>query len=188
MPTTFIGSNGGTGTSVTVATHQAGDLIVMYVMYTSSLTPPAGWTFVASGPYSTIQTAVYYKFATGTSDTSGLWTGASILASFVYRQAAPGGIPTAATANGSSASVAFPELTGHSAYLRVAYPGTGTTPSGWTSRATSLVQSVDALAVTGAASTVGGNAASISSQAWVAWTIGISPAAAGNSNAFFQFF
>lgn len=188
MPTTFIGSNGAVGTSVTVATHQAGDLIVMYVMYSSSLTPPAGWTFVASGPYSTIQTAVYYKFATGTSDTSGLWTGASILASFVYRQASPSGVPTAATANGTSASIAFPELTGHSAYLRIAYPGVGTTPSGWTSRATSYVQAVDALAATGAASAVGANSTSISSQAWVAWTIGLSPAAAGNPGAFFQFF
>lgn len=188
MPTTFIGSNGAASTTVAVTAHQTGDLIVMYVMYSASLTPPAGWTFVASGPYSTIQTAVYYKFATSTSDASGTWTGAAILASFVYRQAAPGGVPTASTANGNSATIAFPDLANHSAYLRIAYPGTGTTPSGWTSRATSQVQAVDALAATGAASAVGANTTTIGSTAWVAWTIGLSPAPAGNPGAFFQFF
>ncbi|MEC4616176.1 hypothetical protein [Tsukamurella tyrosinosolvens] len=188
MPTTFIGSNGAASTTVAVTAHQTGDLIVMFVIYSASLTPPAGWTFIGSGPYSTVQTAVYYKFATSTSDASGTWTGAAILASYVYRQAIPGSIPPATTANGNSASVDYPDLAGQTSYLRLQYPAAGSTLSGWNFRTTPNVRTVDALDVVGPASSVGANSTAVSSQAWVAWTIGLSPAPAGNPGAFFQFF
>ncbi|MGC5027074.1 hypothetical protein ACLQ3K_20185 [Tsukamurella sp. DT100] len=190
MSTTFIGSQGGSfgGTTVTIPAHQAGDLIVMFVLYTGTLTPPAGWTLVGTGPYATAQTAIYYRFATSTSDTSGTWTGAALLANFTYRQAAPSTIPTASPANGNSATISFPELTGHSAYLRIAYPASGAAASGWTNRPTANVQGVDALAASGAASAVGGNTTTISSQDWVSWTVGLSVAPAGKPGAFFQFF
>ena len=191
MATSFVGCNGGGGsTTITVATHQPGDLIIIWVLYSSTLTPPAGWTFIANGNYgSGFHVDAYYKIATSTSDTSGTWTGSDgIIASFVYRQDTPGP-PTAAAANGNGTVATYPDLTGHSAYLRVAYTTAsgGGAPSGWESRTIGGLQvAADALTATTAA-TVGGNTTALTSwNNWTAWTIGLSPT--GNPGQFFQFF
>lgn len=91
MPISRIGSQTGT-TSLTIPTHQAGDLIVAFAFRDGSATPPSlpsgqGWlspsNATRAGTSCSHRTA--YKIAAGSSEATGTFTNASSLIVVVYR-------------------------------------------------------------------------------------------------------
>lgn len=124
-------------TTITIPTHQVGDLICI-VTYRTNATAPSlgsGFTNLASWTGSTRSARIGYKIATTNSETSGTWSNAKRIAVFVYRNAAP---PTLVA---TAASASYPALSGFTSdawLLRMS--GTSTdgisAPTGFTSRQT----------------------------------------------------
>jgi hypothetical protein len=88
MAVSFVGSDIAASTSVTIPTHQVGDLIIICAHRHNSSTPatrPSGWGFVQSGGSTSNGTIVCYKNASSTSETSGTWTNANLVGVAVYR-------------------------------------------------------------------------------------------------------
>jgi hypothetical protein len=90
MSITFIGSAGVEANSITLPTHQAGDLIIIYAFRAASAIPsiPSGWFSVyarASASGGNRGTHIGYKVAATSGETSGTWTNASALFAIVYR-------------------------------------------------------------------------------------------------------
>jgi hypothetical protein len=88
MTITVVGSATAVeATSITLPTHQAGDLIVLTLAHdaASTLTPLAGWCIAgyrgAGGRYVMLAA----KTALSSSETSGTWTGNKFIAATVYR-------------------------------------------------------------------------------------------------------
>lgn len=115
MAISFIGQATGT-TSVTIPTHQAGDLIVIAAFRDGSNTAPslpAGWVNLGNpAGANTCSMRLAYRIATNGSTTSGTWTNATSVVCLVYRgvnQDFP--IGDVAAASGSSTSVSYPALT-----------------------------------------------------------------------------
>jgi hypothetical protein len=89
----FVGSAGGIN-SVTMPTHQAGDLIIAFAYRDGNTTAPSlpvGWSnpdVVGAGVTNSGNTQsarIGYKFAASSSETSGTWTNATGLVIHVYR-------------------------------------------------------------------------------------------------------
>lgn len=90
-PIQFVGSGASTGaTTITIPTHQTGDIIVIAAFREEAETIPSlGSGFTSLGTTSTagltMSSRVGYKVAASASETSGTWTNANALAVAVYR-------------------------------------------------------------------------------------------------------
>ena len=92
MTISYVGATSAEATSVTLPSHQAGDLIVMWALrYGSAAGPtiPAGWNYrylsQRAGSLATLSVAISCKTATSSAETSGTWTNATHLLAAVYR-------------------------------------------------------------------------------------------------------
>jgi hypothetical protein len=92
MTVSYVGASSAESTSVTLPSHQAGDLIVMWVMRfgsTAGPTIPAGWNYrfltQRAGTGVSFSIAIAYKIAASSAETSGTWTNATHLLAGVYR-------------------------------------------------------------------------------------------------------
>ncbi len=93
LPVEYVGSANAASTTITIPTHQAGDLIWILAGRNNATAPslPAGWTNLYSGgPGGAQSTRVGYKIAASGSETSGTWTNATGLICVVYRNAQVG--------------------------------------------------------------------------------------------------
>lgn len=132
----FKGRDSAEATTITIPSHATGDLIVIAAQGTASV--PAGWTEIIDGSYQWGTNIVAgYKVATGGSEVSGTWTGATELHVGVYDGAASIGA-SAFAASGNNTS--WPALTltvtnGSSWVTAFGYQNT-TPPSGMTKRGT----------------------------------------------------
>lgn len=114
MAISYISQASVEATSITIPSHQAGDLLLIFAFVDASVTEPtlpAGWTSIATTTLASPACAsrIGYKIATSGSETSGTWTGATGLVCQVYRGAL--GIGRSVTNTASSATVAYPALT-----------------------------------------------------------------------------
>jgi len=119
MTVSFVGSASAEATSVTLPAHQAGDLILIFAGATGTTSPPsvpAGWRFAAQSSASgttppSFGASVGWKIAASSAETSGTWTGASMVLAVVMRDDTNvlviGGI---GKATASSATVNYPVL------------------------------------------------------------------------------
>jgi hypothetical protein len=112
----FISQAAAEATSVTLGTHQAGDLILGFASRDGNTTPPTvpgGWTTISSTGDANMSSSLAYKVAASGSETSGTWTNASALTIHVYRgQHASDPIgDDSATADAGGSSVDYPALT-----------------------------------------------------------------------------
>src|SRR5690606_2972826 len=115
MSMTRVGGATGT-TSVSMPSHQAGDLIVAFVFRdgsTTAPTVPSGWIEVATGAANTCWGGLYFKIANSAGETSGTWTSASRISVACYRPGGTRGLGIGAVATGGAASttVSYPALT-----------------------------------------------------------------------------
>ncbi len=92
MTVAYVGATSAEATSVTLPSHQAGDLIVMWALRYGSTTPPlipAGWNYrylsQRAGGLASLGVAISCKTATSSAETSGTWTNATHLLAAVYR-------------------------------------------------------------------------------------------------------
>jgi hypothetical protein len=115
-----IGANSASGTSVSLGTHQPGDMIIM-VARRANNTPPtipaAGgtvppWTqiFGATG-VNTLSHVVAFTIATASNHTSGTWTNAANVGMMVLRGNRALSIGASASGSGATSAVTFPALT-----------------------------------------------------------------------------
>jgi hypothetical protein len=115
MAISRIGSASAAATSVTLPTHQRGDLIIIAAHRgdVAGLTAPAGWVHIESRLAGTQALFVAYKIAASNAETSGTWTGAQQLIAVVYRGAGLV-IPGAENPNsaGSGTSVTYSAFQG----------------------------------------------------------------------------
>lgn len=119
MAISFVGAQGNAGTTVTIPTHQSGDLILIFAYRdTSGLNPPstpaAGgtvptWTLIRNGTGNTNSFNCRYAVATGSTTTSGTWTNATEIICLVYRGAKVVGAN--ASTSDSGTTITFPALT-----------------------------------------------------------------------------
>ena len=89
MTTSFIDSAVAEATSLTMPTHQAGDMLVMYagkVTGTGTIIIPSGWRVVCFRAINnSMSSVVAVKTASSGAEVSGTWTSAELLACVVYR-------------------------------------------------------------------------------------------------------
>ena len=91
MTISFVGAASAQATSVTLPTHQAGDLLILWAWrYGSFISPtiPAGWAvaLIGTGSATADRTLLTcYKIAASSSETSGTWTNATVVTCAVYR-------------------------------------------------------------------------------------------------------
>jgi len=99
MAISFIGAQGAAATTVTIPTHQIGDLILIFAYRdgsnTAPTTPAAGgtvptWNLIGSSGGNTNSSNFRWATATATTTTSGTWTNATELICLVYRKASIG--------------------------------------------------------------------------------------------------
>ena len=115
MAISYIGASGAEATSLTLPSHQRGDLIILAAYRHNSATPPtmpSGWCLVSSGGGGTNSLLVACKLANTSSETSGTWTNATSLAAAVYRDATLLSVGTTVLIGGSSSpSFNYPAIT-----------------------------------------------------------------------------
>ena len=145
MAVSYISSASAAAATVTMPTHQAGDLIVAFAYRdgnTTAPTLPAGWTNIDNSGANTNSARLAYKYATSAAETTGTWTNATGIVIHVYR--GTGGIGASAVGGASSNTITYPALTlqrtdntswavrfaGH----RTATNLTTNTPAGYTAR------------------------------------------------------
>jgi len=91
MAVSFIGSATAEATSVTLPTHQAGDLILIFALRLASgvnVTPVSGWVTAGNVAFAgnTANLSSWFKIAENSSETSGTITNADLLLATVYRE------------------------------------------------------------------------------------------------------
>ena len=110
MTTSYVGNAFAQSTSVTLPTHQSGDLIIGFASrITSSTAPsvPAGWypILIIGGLGSRVIT-VAYKVAASASEVSGTWTNAELLGVGVWRDSVnyliPGAVALSTTVSSTT--------------------------------------------------------------------------------------
>jgi hypothetical protein len=112
MALEFTGWAHGEAESMTLFTHQAGDLLLMFAYRESNSAPSAaaGWTLITSGDSANTSSALlYYKIAASSSETSGTWSSADALVCLGYRGVSSVGAFGGTT--GNSATMNYPALT-----------------------------------------------------------------------------
>jgi surface protein len=109
---TYVGAAEG-GTSATLPTHAAGDLILGFAFRSGSTvatTLPSGWTSIATGAANSTYAEIAFKVATSSSETTGTWTNATRVVFLVYRNveiANITGTTLRSTDTGSSTTVSY---------------------------------------------------------------------------------
>ena len=114
MAISRISSATAQATTITIPSHQAGDLIFIYAgrNNTTPATVPAGWVQAGASGASGVSGAAGWKIAQSSSETSGTWTNASVLHCAVYRGDNLLALSTAAGgANATTTSVNFLTVT-----------------------------------------------------------------------------
>jgi len=113
---TFVAATSASGVSVTIPTHNVGDLLVIYAYRDGNNAAPtvptgSGWTSIATtGGANNNSSALAYKIATG-GDVSGTWTNATQVIVHVYRGVAASPIGANAFQSGNSNTVTYSALT-----------------------------------------------------------------------------
>jgi len=91
MTIQFVGAASAEAASVTLPTHQAGDLIVLFAWNGGSLTVPtnpSGWFVIRRWSRSNNANragVIAYRMATSAAETSGTWTNAALIGVAIYR-------------------------------------------------------------------------------------------------------
>jgi hypothetical protein len=115
MAISRIGSSSAQATTITIPSHQTGDLIFISAgrNNTTPATVPSGWVQPGSSGASGVSVTAGWKIAQSSSETSGTWTNASVLFCKVYR--ADTGIlafsTSAGGANATGTSVSYTTVT-----------------------------------------------------------------------------
>lgn len=188
MSITFVGAQGNAGTTVTIPTHQSGDLILLFAYRdgsnTAPSTPAAGgtvptWTLIGSDGANTNSTNFRYAVATASTTTSGTWTNATEIICLVYRGTSLPGASAGGGANNSN-SIAYPALTlnrtdGTSWVVGVAGHRTATNvevaPTGMTNRASTGTEAAGH-DTNGAVSSWSQQTVTVNaSSGWRSWTV-----------------
>lgn len=106
----LISSASAQATTVTMPTHAAGDLLIMFAERESNSGPgvPAGWgTIQSQVGANNISAVLAYKYAASSSETSGTWSNANGLIVEVWRNAKVG---SSVAQTGSADGVVYPAL------------------------------------------------------------------------------
>ena len=117
MAITRVGVATAAATTVAIPTHVAGDIIVVCATHFGAITiptMPSGFNQIGPSKTGTLCGQILaYKWATGTGDTSGTWTNATIIACAVWRASSGNvmGIGASAFTAQATLSVNFPALT-----------------------------------------------------------------------------
>lgn len=88
MTVSFVGSASVIGTSLTLPSHQAGDLLIVAAANSAGtvITVPSGWFRLHHRNADSARSLmVCYKIATTAAETSGTWTNANVMCAAVYR-------------------------------------------------------------------------------------------------------
>lgn len=114
MTVSFVGSASAEATALTLPAHQAGDLIVVAAIGAGTITVPAGWFYHRQQPSATggaRSAVIAWKTAASGSETSGTWTGATLVAATVHRDSL--NVLTLSLSSfiaGSTSAVVYPAL------------------------------------------------------------------------------
>jgi hypothetical protein len=117
MTISFIGAQGNAGNTVSIPTHQIGDLILIFAYRdgnnTAPTTPAASgtvptWNLIGSSGGNNNSSNFRWAIATATNTTSGTWTNATEIICLVYQKASIG---ASQGAGAQSATIAYPALT-----------------------------------------------------------------------------
>jgi hypothetical protein len=176
---TCVASQVFTGTtSVSFPTHTPNDLLVIYAVGGAAPTAPSGWTAVPTGQSGNPAGTLAYKWATGTSASTGVWNGNAAGVMYVFRnanQTSPFGTIGSTVGSGLVATAPAITLTEPNGSSLVAhqYYNNGTTGS-WTNKAPAnfIIKNLNArmastLAVDTASTSVGESSMThSSSQSW----------------------
>jgi hypothetical protein len=188
---TYVSSQVFTGsTSVAFPTHQPNDLLVIYAVGGAAPTAPAGWTAVPTGQSGNPAGTLAYKWATGTTASTGAWNGNAAGIMYVFRDAdktTPFGAVGTSLGNGlvvTAPALALTEPNG-SSLVAHQYYNNGTTGS-WTNKAPAnfIVKNLQArMASTLAIDTTGSDVVATSmthssSQSWRSLAFEVLPEAA----------
>jgi hypothetical protein len=105
MAISRIGSASAQATTITIPSHQAGDMIFIFAGRTNTTpaTVPSGWVQAAFTGANGVSVTSGWKIAKSSSETSGTWTNASVLFCAVYR-ADTGLLAFSTAANGANAT------------------------------------------------------------------------------------
>ena len=89
MTVSYVGSSSNESSSLTLPTHQAGDLIIVCALRTSSSSNavvPSGWTLIGvNAGLNSDNLTIAYRIATSAATVSGTWTNAEFMVAVVYR-------------------------------------------------------------------------------------------------------
>lgn len=88
MTFTRVATGAAAATSIAFGTHQTGDLLMIFgfnTVNTSVITVPSGWNFVHSNGTTGQSRVMAFKYAQNASETSGTWTNATHLMSYIAR-------------------------------------------------------------------------------------------------------
>jgi hypothetical protein len=176
---TYVASQVFTGsTSVTFPVHTPNDLLVIYAVGGAAPVAPAGWTDVPTGQSGNPAGTLAYKWATGTTASTGVWNGNAAGIMYVFRdvnKTTPFG--AVGTTVGSGLVATAPAITlaepNGSSLVAHQYFNNGTTGA-WTNKAPAnfIIKNLNArmastLAIGTASATVGESSMThSSSQAW----------------------
>jgi methenyltetrahydromethanopterin cyclohydrolase len=174
-------------TSITIPTHVAGDLLIMFAYANGTAAPvlPAGWIEIGNKQGATPSTRVAYRTATGSGTASGTWTNASHLIAVVYEgQHASNPIGSFEKSEGSSATISYPALTlsdtsGNSRVIAFASHNGGATnntqtpPTGMTNYSSQGTGPKSAFHETtsAVATWAGGSVGVTANSAWSSWSL-----------------
>lgn len=88
MAISYVGAASAAATSLTLPTHQAGDLLLLFAYRSGSTSPPtipSGWTAISQGGNNNNSAVLAYRLAAGAGTASGTWTNATHISSTAYR-------------------------------------------------------------------------------------------------------
>lgn len=194
MAISAISNAAAASTTVSMPTHQTGDLIIASVWRSGSVTAPTipgGWVLGVAGTGTTSWLGLYFKVAASSSETTGTWTSATSVEVNVYRGAA---IPTGGvTGTGTGTTITYPALASifatdstswvfRAAGAKTATNITTNTPTGYTARGgiatptNSAIRGCDSNAGVATAPTAGTQTVS-GSGVWIAASIELIAAA-----------